>query len=243
MLFGTRSRYRARPLASPRCVDFGEHESSAGLRSTLLLLDALLPPLVCLCVAKLLASLLLLAPCFREVKKLSRKLQFTAEVRKAEVRRMSAAGAEFMVKRVSKAAGQDSDAAVATMKKLTDDKERRAALLKQMAKQSLFIAAIQGSATNREGRSSRVSWGDSTSARSSARYAAPRSAEPLTEGVAERDHAAASGGAAPIVAIPSSTSAFGTELRALTQSLERRTAADNREGPSSGHGKVAVQEL
>ena len=44
----------------------------------------ILPPLVCLCVAKLLASLLLLAPCFREVKKLSRKLQFTAEVRKAE---------------------------------------------------------------------------------------------------------------------------------------------------------------
>lgn len=121
--------------------------------------------------AKLLASLLLLAPCFREVKKLSRKLQFTAEVRKAEVRRMSAAGAEFMVKRASKAAGQDSDAAVATMKKLTDDKERRAALLKQMAKQSLFIAAIQGERTNRAGRSSRVSWGDSASARSSARYA------------------------------------------------------------------------
>ena len=248
--FGTRSRYWARPLASPRCVDFGEHESSAGLRSALLLLDALLPPLVCLCVAKLLASLMLLAPCFREVKKLSRKLQFTAEVRKAEVRRMSAAGAEFMVKRVSKAAGQDSDAAVATMKKLTDDKERRAALLKQMAKQSLFIAAIQGSRTNKAGRSSRVSWGDSASARSSARYAAPSSAEPLAresapvaEGVAERDHAAASGGAAPIAAIPSSTSAFGTELRALTQSLERRTAAANGEGPGSSQGKVAAQEL
>ena len=71
-------------------------------------------------------------------------------------------------------------------------------------------------------------------------YAAPSSAEtPVAEGVAERDHAAASGGAAPIAAIPSSTSAFGTELRALTQSLERRTAA----GPSSSHGKVAAQEL
>lgn len=65
----------------------------------------------------------------------------------------------------------------------------------------------------------------------------------MAEGVAERDHAAASGGAAPIAAIPSSTSAFGTELRALTQSLERRTAAANREGPGSSHGKVAAQEL
>ena len=75
-------------------------------------------------------------------------------------------------------------------------------------------------------------------------YAAPSSAEtPVAEGVAERDHAAASGGAAPIAAIPSSTSAFGTELRALTQSLERRTAAANGEGPGSSQGKVAAQEL
>ena len=291
VLFGTRSRYWARPLPSPRCADFGEHESSAGLRSALLLLDALLMPLLCLGVAKLLASLLLLAPCFREVKKLSRKLQFTAEVRKAEVRRMSAAGAEFAVKRAAKAAGQDSDAAVATMKKLTDDKERRAALLKQTVKQSLVIAAM--SAKNTEPRTSqyalavkcmppngepapaaaagkggedaaallgertngakpsRLSWGDSASPRNSARYAVPRSAEPLSlasalvaKGVAERNNAAApSGGAAPIAAIPS-TSTYRTELRALTQSLERRTAAAaNKEGPSSSHDNVVAQEL
>ena len=250
VLFGTRSHHWARPLSSPRCADFGEHESSAELRSALLLLDGLLPPLVCLGVAKLLASLLLLAPCFQEVKKLSRKLQFTAEVRKAEVRRMSAAGAEFAVKRAAKAAGQDSDAAVATMRKLTDDKERRAALLQQTVKQSLVIAAM--SAKNTEPRTSqyalavkcmppngepapaaaagkggedaaalrdaarmrpsRLSWGDSASARSSARYAEPRSAEPLSlacalvaKGANERNNAATSGGAAPIAAIPSTS--------------------------------------
>ena len=202
---------------------------------------------MCLCVAKLLASLLLLAPCFREVKKLSRKLQFTAEVRKAEVRRMSAAGAEFMVKRVSKAAGQDSDAAVATMKKLTDDKERRAALLKQMA--SVVIHRGDPGVANQQGGAVVArELGRFGERCSSARYAAPSSASPARASARWpkawwRDHSAASGGAAPIAAIPSSTSAFGTELRALTQSLERRTAAANGEGPGSSHGKVAAQEL
>ena len=163
---------------------------------------------------------------------------------------MSAAGAEFAVKRAAKAAGQDSDAAVATMRKLTDDKERRAALLQQTVKQSLVIAAM--SAKNTEPRTSqyalavkcmppngepapaaaagksgedaaalrdaarmrpsRLSWGDSASARSSARYAEPRSAEPLSlacalvaKGANERNNAATSGGAAPIAAIPSTS--------------------------------------
>ena len=282
VLFGTRSRHWARPLTSPRCADFGEHESSAGLRSALLVLDALLLPFVCLGMAKLLASLLLLAPCFREVKKLSRKLQFTAEVRKAEVRRMSAAGAEFAVKRAAKAAGQDSDVAVATMKKLTDDKERRAALLKQTVKQSLVIAAMSAKNTEprssqyalavkcmpangepataaapavageggkevaalREGapssssgaRPSRLSWGEASSAEP------PRSLASalVAKGVAERNSAAARGGAAPIAAIPTpSTSTSRVELRALTESLERRTAAANKEGPSD----IIAQEL
>ena len=115
-------------------------------------------------------------------------------------------------------------------------------------------AALLGGRANGARPGSRLSWDtNSVSARTCARYADPRSvsAEPLSlasalvaKGVAERNNAAApSGGAAPIAAIPS-TSTYRTELRALTQSLERRTAAAaNKEGPSSSHDNVVAQEL
>ena len=123
-------------------------------------------------------------------------------------------------------------------------------------------AALLGGLANGARPGSRLSWDtNSVSARTCARYADPRSvsAEPLSlasalvaKGVAERkNHAAANGsatgGAAPIAAIPSSTATYRTELRALTQSLERRTAAatkdPNKEGPSSSHNNVVAQEL
>jgi len=146
-IWSTRSSAWSRPLASPRGVDFGEHESSAAFRALLLLVDCLLVPIAALAVAKCAGKLLLLAPCLAEVKQRSRKLQFTAQVRKAEVRRMGQAGQQFMVKQTAKQAGIDSSTACDAFKtyaeSTTPGGAQGAALLKATARQTLMAAALK----------------------------------------------------------------------------------------------------
>jgi hypothetical protein len=99
-----------RALPSTACIDgktTPKGAKSTGLfRLGLLFYKETLIPIVILLLAKVLCRLCLLMPWMTRTRKRNEKLQRTAAKRKAEVRRMTEGGQEFVVKRTAKASGQ-----------------------------------------------------------------------------------------------------------------------------------------
>lgn len=103
-----------RELPSTQCVS--DEAAPRGALSTgffrvcLLTYQGLLFPVVLLLLSKLVCRLCLMMPWMTRTRKRNEKLQRTAAKRKAEVRRMTDGGQEFVIKRKAKTTGQGSEA-------------------------------------------------------------------------------------------------------------------------------------
>ena len=216
---------RALPTSFECVNEFKTEMGKTGLLRTILIYwRAVLPPMLFLIGLKVLGYFLVRAPFMRSTRDRSMKLVRTALKRKANVRRMTEEGKEFVVKRTAKATGQDMAQAIVT-KELRESKVLNAVEQKRAAATAKLMSSLTGKKAPKE------LYAPAERAQPSSSPVSPFKADPSDSPPVEGD---AGSGVSPFVralgskssrvvpepvpATPASTS-MASQLRALTAGL------------------------
>lgn len=216
---------RALPTSFECVNEFKTEMGKTGLLRTILIYwRAVLPPMLFLIALKVLGYFLVRAPFMRSTRDRSMKLVRTALKRKANVRRMTEEGKEFVVKRTAKATGQDMAQAIVT-KELRASKVLNAVEQKRAAATAKLMSSLTGKKAPNE------LYAPAERAQPSSSPVSPFKADPSDSPPVEGD---AGSGVSPFVralgskssrvvpepvpATPASTS-MASQLRALTAGL------------------------
>lgn len=192
-----------RALPATKCVKDITYPlpTSGFFRFFLLFYHSVVPPMVILALIKLVCRACLHMPWMTATRKRNEKLQRTAAKRKAEVRRMTEGGQEFVVKRAAKATGQ-GQAAEGVIKEITM-KTGDSTKEKKQEVGNKFLTKFKG--------------GDTV-------LPAETSASPTRLALTDQS----GGGAEPVAAVPAAeggSSSFAAELRAMSSQAEAQAPA------------------